>query len=258
GDGTRDLDPGRISFLGNSLGTYVGTAFLAVESSVRAGVLDVPGGGLIDLGRLQPLGARSAMGSVLAARVPSLINSPGLTSIGGLPLSPPFFNENLPLRGQPPVSNTVPGASELQEVIDRAEWFTMPGDPIAYVPHLRKAPLPGMPVKPVLVLFARGDQNVVNPQTSAYLRAGDLASRTTFYRHDLAFAEDRTVPKNPHNFLFPGSTTSPLAMTIALGTLEQVATFLGSDGRVVLHPEPARFFETPIRGPLPEDFGFIL
>jgi hypothetical protein len=36
-----------------------------------------------------------------------------------------------------------------------------------------------------------------------------------------------------------------------------VATFFASDGRVVIDPEPARFFELPISSPLPEDLGYI-
>jgi hypothetical protein len=42
------------------------------------------------------------------------------------------------------------------------------------------------------------------------------------------------------------------------GAHEQIATFFATDGEVIIHPEPARFFETPIRGPLPESLDFIL
>src|SRR5262249_49663227 len=38
---------------------------------------------------------------------------------------------------------------------------------------------------------------------------------------------------------------------------EQIATFFASDGHMVIQPGPARFFETPIHGPLPENLGFI-
>src|SRR6185312_13506405 len=41
------------------------------------------------------------------------------------------------------------------------------------------------------------------------------------------------------------------------GAQEQIATFFASDGRVVIQPGPARFFETPIHGPLPENLNFI-
>ncbi len=33
--------------------------------------------------------------------------------------------------------------------------------------------------------------------------------------------------------------------------------YFASDGTVVIHPEPARFFEVPIMLPLPEDLNFI-
>jgi hypothetical protein len=44
---------------------------------------------------------------------------------------------------------------------------------------------------------------------------------------------------------------------IALGAQEQIATFFATDGTEIIHPEPARFFEVPIQGPLPEDLNFI-
>src|SRR5205814_1066465 len=39
---------------------------------------------------------------------------------------------------------------------------------------------------------------------------------------------------------------------------EQVATFFATNGAAVIHPEPARFFETPISLPLPESLNYIL
>jgi hypothetical protein len=44
---------------------------------------------------------------------------------------------------------------------------------------------------------------------------------------------------------------------IALGVQQQIATFFASDDTMVIHPEPAQFFEVPIVLPLPEDFNFI-
>jgi len=44
---------------------------------------------------------------------------------------------------------------------------------------------------------------------------------------------------------------------MARGVQEQIAVFLASDGNVINHPEPNRFFEVPIAGPLPEDLNFI-
>ena len=154
---------------------------------------------------------------------------------------------------QSPVINTVPGAIEIHQFLEHNEWVMQPGNPVAYSPHLRKAPLVGVPAKSVIIQFAKGDQAVPNPAMTAMLRAGDLADRATFYRHDLAFAENPGLPKNPHGFM-------PLIGTygaIARGAQEQIAVFFASDGTVIIHPEPARFFEVPITSPLPEDLNFI-
>jgi hypothetical protein len=78
-------------------------------------------------------------------------------------------------------------------------------------------------------------------------------------RNDLAFAENAAVPKNPHGFLMPVSTgtPAPLVIAIARGIQEQTAVFFVSDGTIIIHPEPARFFEVPIVLPLPEDLHYI-
>ena len=38
---------------------------------------------------------------------------------------------------------------------------------------------------------------------------------------------------------------------------ERIGAFLAPDGTVVIHPEPAQFFEVPISSSLPEDPNFI-
>src|SRR5262249_28031803 len=157
-----------------------------------------------------------------------------------------------------PVVNIVAGAMAIQEVIDNRECVTLSGEPLGYVSHLRKDPLAGVPAKSVLLLFARADQNAPTPNTTALLRAGDLADRATLYRHDLAYAEEPRMPENPH--MFTGGIRRPdipLWRDIARGALEQFATFFESDGTVILHPEPARFFEVPVVLPLPEDLNYI-
>jgi hypothetical protein len=276
GNGVRDLDPSRIYYFALSFGGNIGAAFLAVEPDVRVGVLNVPGANWIPkVARLSPLGseARSGIGSALAARVPALINSPGIAELDGIPIAGPRFNENMPLRDglplavrledgtsyaiQSPVINTAAGAMAIQEVFENQQWVTQAGYALAYFPHLRKEPLPGVPAKSVIVQFAKGDMQVNNPATTAMLRAGDLADRATYYRNDLAYAEDPYVPKNPHTFMVVLPNQDPLVRAIALGAQEQIATFFASDGTEIIHPEPARFFETPIQGLLPEDLNFI-
>lgn len=257
GNGSSDLDASRIYYFGASFGGGLGVMFLAIEPNVRVGEFTVPGAaaGRIDLIRLRPA-ARGSVGTALASRTPSLINPPGLTSIGGIPVASPFFNENMPLRSQPPVINDVVGAVAIQEVFENAEWVSQSGDAATYAPYIRRAPLPGVPAKSVMVQFAKGDQTGSNPRTTAILRAGLLADRATFFRNDLAFGEDPTLPKDPH--LFWTRFNSPgISGQIGRGAQIQFARFLATHGTEVIYPEPQRFFEVPVVLPLPEELDFI-
>ena len=80
------------------------------RACVRAGVVNVPGGPIIEIARLSPASGRS-WGISLISRMPSLYNAapnPSFTS----------FKENIPLRNEPIRVDTVPGASAIQQVID--------------------------------------------------------------------------------------------------------------------------------------------
>src|SRR5262249_40162314 len=59
------------------------------------------------------------------------------------PVNPLPFDEYLPPRDLPAPVNIVPGAIAIQNKIERLDWAQQSGDPIAYAPHLRKAPLTG-------------------------------------------------------------------------------------------------------------------
>jgi hypothetical protein len=273
GDVTPDLDPSRIYYFGQSQGGELGPILMAVEPAVKAGVINSGFGPFIETNRSGPATRQNRVGPYLQARVPSLINPPGVVAIDGVPVGGPNFNDNLPLRNgiplvvrladgtnqtiESPVINTVAGAMEIQNVFDDTTWVSLSGDPLGYVSHLRKDPLPGVPAKSVIVQFGKGDQSAPNPTETALVRAGNLADRTTLYRTDLAFAEDPGIPKNPHQFMSNIFDHDPLAVQIALGAQEQIATFFASNGQQIIHPEPARFFETPIQGPLPEDLNWI-
>jgi hypothetical protein len=65
-----------------------------------------------------------------------------------------------------------------------------------------------------------------------------------------------TVNKNPHAMQLRWPM-SGLSGPIARGSVEQTAIFLGSGGKTIVHPEPAKYFETPISLPLPEDSSYI-
>jgi hypothetical protein len=257
GDGSVDLDASNILFLGNSFATGYETCFLAVEPEVRIAVIGSPGAlpGRPDLLTKRPSG-RTLVGAWLADRTPSLLNDAyGLTTWGGIPVTAPFYNENMPLRDVPPVTNTIPGAMAIQEHFDRIEWVQASNDFATQSRHLVVEPLPGVPAKTVLVLFAKGDLTAPNPRSSALVRFGQLRERTIYYRNDLAFAEDPTVPKNPHTFLQPIAGAG-IAAQVARGGQLTIAEYLASGGTVINHPTPTRFFEFPIEV-LPEDFSFI-
>ncbi len=267
GDGQRDLDASRIYFFSQSLGGGIGTLFLAVEPDVRAGVLTVPfdpiPGGVLSCAN------RNGAGAFLATRQPSLLNSPGIKVLDGCTVSAPRFNENFPLRSQVPLTvqltdgtinvirspliNTVAGAMAIQQGVENAKWIGQVGSPLAYAPHLSRARLPGVPPKSVLFLTAKGDQTSPNPSTTAIVRAGALADRTLYYRHDL-YREDNPsfALTNPHGF-----ATNLQFGEIALGVQDMVGQFFLSDGNVLTVPEPRRYFEFPIVLPLPESLNYL-
>ncbi|MDQ3161366.1 MAG: hypothetical protein M3Q92_00825, partial [Actinomycetota bacterium] len=165
---------------------------------------------------------------------------------------------NIPLRNQPPLVNTVPGSGPIQELIENTEWASQSGNPVAYAPHLRKAPLAGVPQKSIILQFARGDQTVPNPTTSAIIRAGDLQGQTTLFRNDLAYAANPAFPKNPHTFLTRIAGVAPPVIQVALAAQEQIALFFASGGTIVIDPDgPGPLFETPMVGPPPEDLAYI-
>jgi hypothetical protein len=233
---------------------------------------------------------RSGFGVFLQSRTPSLINSPGIASLDGISVGSPRFNENLPLRDgvamtagfagqtpqviQSPVTNTVAGAMEIQELIDRIEWAAQSGDPAAYAPHLCLSPLEDVPAKAVIVQVAKGDRIVSNPTSTAIVRAGDLADRTTFYRNDLAFIVNPSLPNQPQ--IWPhfnlAAPNFPQVAEVSLAAQEQIAMFFASDGATVIDPDPVRVdhdlkpatppreafaFEVPIDGPLPESLNYF-
>lgn len=112
GDGIPDLDARRIYYSGQSFGGIYGTILMGIEPNIQAGVPNVPGGSITDVARLGVF--RFLMGISLASRVPSLINVADPSGI--------VFNENMPLRNQPPVINDVKGAMAIAHVLDNNQW----------------------------------------------------------------------------------------------------------------------------------------
>ena len=256
GDGKPDLDPSRIYYAGDSLGSVYGTILMAIEPSIRAASLTVGGATTLDIARWSPAYRSLTTGS-LQGRMPPLLNQGN------------SYNEDYVLPGQPVKVTTVPGAIAIQNVFEMLEWLGMQGDPVAFAPHLKPSPLAGVPARPVLIQFARADRTMPNPASSLLVRAAQLQANTWLYRHDLARAQDPNLPANPHPFLvlfveLGGSgiqLPDTAALAISLDAQQQLAGFFTADGASIPDPNALarlllgiRVFEIPTV--LPEDLGF--
>src|SRR5574340_478007 len=248
GDGVPDIDPDRIYYAGQSLGTLYGTVFNAIEPGTRAAALNVGGGTVVDIARWSP-NFRSLAGALI-----------------GAPLDDAYV-----LRYQPAKVVNVPGAIALQNLLELFEWMIIPGDPTAYAPHLRSSTLPSVPIKPVLWQIAKGDRTVPNPASSNLIRAANMRETTWLYRHDVGRAIAPSLPENPHTFLvlFANldeggvSVGSLQGLAISLSAQQQMAGFFRSGGAAIPNPNSAalrllflgrELFEVPDF--LPEDLNF--
>jgi hypothetical protein len=253
-DGRRELDPARIYFVGQSYGVTYGMFTFVYEPAIRAAAFVAGAGTLAENRRLSPSG-RASFAEVLAERTPSLINSEnGLTSIGGLPVAGPHFNEDLPLRNQPAVVKAVPGARAIRQVIDRVTWVEQTASSVAIAQFLRRSPPVGRAARPLILQFATADQASTIPSSMEMVRAGDLADRTHLYRHDRNPGDPGGV-NYPHLYLF-GVQLPPNFARVAFGAQRQIATFFASGGNTVIHPEPQELWDSPIAPPLPDDLMF--
>jgi Bacterial Ig-like domain len=236
-DGAPDLSTSRLYYAGQSFGGIYGVQLLGLEPDIRAGVANVAGGPIVEIARLSP-SFRILVGLALLFRNPSLYNAIPNAGFDN-------FNENIPLRNEP-LRVATPDQAAIQEAIDNSEWAQQAGNPAAYAPFI---------TRPVILQFARGDKTVPNPTTSAIIRAGGLASRTTLFRNDLAVAANNAVPHNPHTFL---TNLFNAGAPYAVQAQQQIATFFATDGATVVDPDGASgpFFETPT-SIIPEDLAFI-
>jgi hypothetical protein len=164
--------------------------------------------------RLSPA-ARPVFGEALAARTQSLITENGLTSVDGVPVTGPRFNENLPLRDQPPVATAVAGARATRQVIDRVAWVEQTASSVAIAPFLRHSPPAGSAARPFILQFARSDVVSTTSSSMDILRAGRFADRAHHYRHDLNVG-DPGVVNYPHMYLYTVQSPPNFAR-VALG-----------------------------------------
>ena len=254
-----NLDPDRIFYIGQSLGSTYGTLFNAVEPAVQTAVLNGAGGTSVDVARLALTGRQLGLLYLASLNDPALFNV--LTS--GAP-PPPYFhtdlwNDNYVYRDQPPVPNTVPGAMAVQAAFEAADWVDMLGDPLAFAPHLKTSPLPGVPAKNILFQFAFGDLEVPNPTESAVVMAANAASSVSFFNFQNAVAiqpqllgvMDPAVPGLPilpHRMLsnptifYPANSAE---LSIALAEQQQTADYFLSNGTSITNPN--QYLTTPFQ-----------
>jgi pimeloyl-ACP methyl ester carboxylesterase len=243
GDGTVDLDPNRIYYVGQSLGSLYGTLLTALEPDLPVVALNVGGGSVIDISRWSPA-FQGILRLGLGTRQPSLLNAGNAN-----------YNENYVLRDQPAKVNDVAGAIDIQDYFERIEWASATGDPLAYAPLLRDPQLAGLPAKRVLFLFGIGDETVPNPAESALVRAANMRESTWVFRNDLARAANPGLSKDPHAYL-TNILSGGVAASVALATQAQIAAFFSSNGTKITDPNSPglNYFEVPVK--LPETLSF--
>jgi hypothetical protein len=227
-DGAPDLSGDDVTYFGQSFGGIYGTMLTGADPAVARSVLNVPGGPISEISRLSP-SFRPLLTAVLQAA--GLLNSTDPTRA--------LFQEQLPLRGEGPVTVTVPGAVAIQEYLARATWLSRSGSPETFAPL----------IEPERALFqvAFGDQTVANPTAYTVIAAGDLWSRTSLYRND----RTANAADNPHSFLLN------LLLPAAGQGQAQVAAFLGR-GEVIDPDGAGAVWEVPISDPavlLPLNFA---
>jgi hypothetical protein len=252
------LDGSKIYYAGGSLGAMYGSMLHSVDSRVRAAVLNVGGGSIVEINYFAPVYSSFTRQLVGGARVPSLLNAGS------------DFNANYVLRNQPAKVNTVAGAIEIQNMFGDLEWLQAPGDSLSYAPHLSLTPLPNMQPKPALFLYDLGDQSVPNPYHSAFIRAAGGFKSSTLYRADLAGPVAVLVccrlPADSHGFL--ADNGNPATAMIAKAAQQEAAGFLASDGKTIPDanaafkqllpfPSSATIFETPGRDLETLNFGTL-
>ncbi len=145
GDGARDLDPTRMSYLGISLGGMLGATLVAVEDILPVAVLNVAGGRVAFLG--QSVGLRGLVSGELSAEV-------------GLTVDDPDFE------------------TYLQRTLESGQHAMDPVDGLNFARRWFLDPFDGSPTHRVLLQEGIGDELVENESTEALATAGGLIADT--------------------------------------------------------------------------------
>ncbi len=145
GDGSADLDPSRMGYLGISLGGMLGATLVAVEEILPVAVLNVAGGRVAFLG--QSIGLRDLVSGELAAEV-------------GLGVDDPDFE------------------IYLQRTLETGQHAMDPVDGLNFARRWFLDPFSETAVHRVLLQEGIGDELVDNESTEALAAAGGLVANT--------------------------------------------------------------------------------
>jgi hypothetical protein len=227
GIGTNLVNPSRIMYYGLSFGGIYGTMLMGTDLLFHQGLLNVPGGPIVDIARLSSF--RGNLATTLSHGRPNLLNGgPGNNG----------FTEDLPLRNDPPATITHPGAAQLQELFGQTNWFDRSGSPETFAPRIRLRPDEDWRYNAKNVVFetAYGDGTVPNPTAGELYRVGDLFDRVVYYRND----KTPTYNSDPHGWLADPTLAGRTSGEQLLGT------FLATG--MVVNPNPV-WLEFPIANP---------
>src|SRR5437016_5564620 len=188
GIGTNLVDPSKIMYYGLSFGGIYGTMLMGTDPLFHQGLLNVPGGPIVDIARLSSF--RGDLADKLAISKPSFLNGgPG----------PDGFTEDLPLRVDPSEVITHPGAAALQQLFADTNSYDRKRSPDTLAPRIRLRPDPAWASNPKNFVFqvAYADGTTTDVCAGTVLRAGAFFDRVVFYRND----KTPTYSSDPHGWL---------------------------------------------------------
>jgi hypothetical protein len=141
------IDPTGHMYAGVSMGAVFGTLVTAIDDRIRASVLNVGGGGVIDIVRFSSLFDDLGVRDIFQ----DLVSAPGASTTG------------------------LPSDLDAEILLLAAQFAIDDGDSINYGPHLIRDRFPDMPAAPPIVLQeSMGDGIVPNFTTEALARAAGL------------------------------------------------------------------------------------
>src|SRR5438132_1042583 len=227
GVGKNLVDPKRIYYYGISFGGIYGTMLMGTDPLFHRGLMNVPGGPIVDIARLSSF--RGDLADAIRRSHPNLLNGgPGLNG----------FTEDLPLRNDPPEVIKHPGAAALQELFGATDWYERSGSPETFAPRIRLRPDRAWAHNSKQVAFqtAYADGTVPNPTAGTLYRAGQLFDRVVYYRND----KSPTYNMDPHGWL-----ADPTKAGRTSGQ-QQLVQFLSTGQLMNTNPD---WLEVPIASP---------